>query len=567
MQKYTPVPLPGISIEQSQADYFALYNKSIENPKEFWREKANKYIDWIQPFTSAFEGEFSNATVSWFTDGKLNVCYNAIDRHVLLDGEKVAIRWEGDEPGNSKLITYREMQSEVSRIANVMKAQGVKKGDVVTIYMPMIPQLPMVMLACARIGAIHSVVFAGFSSGALKDRLTDCNSKWVFTADEGRRGGKSIRLKDAVDEAVKDCKGVNNVFVFKHTGGQVNIIEGKDLWMHELLPMVSDQCAIEQMDSDDPLFILYTSGSTGKPKGLVHATGGYSVYAAITAKNTFDLRKDDVFCCVADCGWITGHSYIVYGPLINGVTSVMFESVPTYPNPYRYWDVVQRVKATQFYTAPTAIRTLMRFPEGPIKEYDLSTLRVIGSVGEPINPEAWKWYYDFVGHEKCNVVDTYWQTETGGHIVTNLPGTTMMKPGSCAYPFYGVQLAVLDATSGTELSGNDVEGVLALKAPWPGMAKTIFGDHERFLSTYMKLYKGYYFTGDACKRDHDGAYWITGRVDDVINPSGHRIGKDFPSILYSMYLSGCLQEPLNWNLFLIMLMKYQKLQLLDFLMK
>lgn len=524
-QRYSPVPLPGITIEQSQAEYFDRYDQSVQNPKMFWKEKAHKYIDWIEPFSSTLEGSFSDGSIKWFSGGKLNVCYNAIDRHVANNGDKVAIRWEGDELGTSKSITYREMQAEISRIANAMKSQGVKKGDVVTIYMPMIPQLPMVMLACARIGAVHSVVFAGFSSGALRDRINDCGSKWVFTADEGKRGGKAIKLKEAVDTAVAQCPNVNNVFVFKHTGGDISLVPDRDLWMHDLLPQSSSECPIEEMDSDDPLFILYTSGSTGKPKGLVHSTGGYSVYAAITAKNTFDLRKDDVFCCVADCGWVTGHTYIVYGPLLNGVTSVMFESVPTYPNPYRYWDTIQRVKATQFYTAPTAIRTLMRYPEGPIKDYDLSTLRVIGSVGEPINPEAWKWYYDFVGHGKCNVVDTYWQTETGGHIITNLPGTTVMKPGSCAYPFYGVQLAVLDATSGKEIDGNGVEGVLALKAPWPGMAKTIFGDHQRFLSTYMSPYQGYYFTGDACRRDEDGAYWITGRVDDVINPSGHRIGK------------------------------------------
>jgi acetyl-CoA synthetase len=450
--------------------------------------------------------------------------YNAIDRHVATNGDAIALRWESDEPGTGRSVTFRELQSEVSRIANAMKAQGVKKGDVVTVYMPMIPELPMVMLACARIGAVHSVVFAGFSANALRDRITDCNSKWVFTSDEGKRGGKAIKLKDAVDAAVDQCPEVNKVFTFKYTGGQVKT-NPKDVWMHDILPSASTECPPEPMDSHDPLFVLYTSGSTGKPKGVVHATGGYSVYAAMTAKNTFDLRKDDVFCCVADCGWVTGHTYVVYGPLLNGVTSVMFESVPTYPNPYRYWDLVQRVKATQFYAAPTAIRTLMRYCEKQIKDYDLSSLRVLGSVGEPINPEAWKWFYDNVGHEKCTIVDTYWQTETGGHIVTNLPGAAPMKPGACVNPYFGVNLAVLDAVTGKEIEGNDVEGVLAIKSPWPGMAQTIFGDHERFQNTYMNLYKGYYFTGDACRRDHDGSYWITGRVDDVINCSGHRIGK------------------------------------------
>jgi len=407
-----------------------------------------------------------------------------------------------------------------------MKAQGVKKGDVVTIYMPMIPELPMVMLACARIGAIHSVVFAGFSADALRDRILDCRSKYVFTTDEGKRGGKTIKLKTAVDAAVAQCQDVNTVFVFKHTHGAITI-QPKDLFMDTVLPSISPDCPCEVMNSEDPLFILYTSGSTGKPKGVLHTTGGYLVYAAMTSKHTFDLQPKDIFCCVADCGWITGHSYVVYGPLINGITTVMFESIPTYPNPYRYWDLVQKTQATQFYTAPTAIRALMRYDASPIAQYNLSSLRILGSVGEPINPEAWSWYFTHVGKEQCSVVDTYWQTETGGHLVSNLPGVTPMKPGSCSQPYYGINLAVLDATTGQELvqqSGVPVEGVLAVKSPWPGMARTVFGDHERYLNTYMRPYKGYYFTGDACRRDAEGHYWITGRVDDVINPSGHRIG-------------------------------------------
>lgn len=518
-----PIPVEGKTVAQSQAEYLQNYKQSIEDPNTFWAKQANQYLSWFTPFSKTLEGEFAEGSVKWFEGGKLNACYNAIDRHVATKGNEPALIWEGDEPGNTKKITYAEMQEEVSKIANVMKAQGVKKGDVVTIYMPMIPQLPMVMLACARIGAIHSVVFAGFSAEALKDRIKDCKSKWVFAADEGKRGGKTIKLKTAVDDAVAQCPEVENVFVFRHTGGEV-ATNPRDLWMHDLLPKADKNCAPEPMDSEDPLFILYTSGSTGKPKGVVHSTAGYLLYASITAKNTFDLREKDVLCCVADCGWITGHSYIVYGPLSNGVTSVMFESVPTYPNPYRYWDLAQKVKATQFYTAPTAIRALMRYDAAPIKSYDLSSLRILGSVGEPINPEAWEWYYNNVAHEQRTIVDTYWQTETGGHIITNLPGVTPMKPGACSQPFYGVELALLDSQTGKEIQGNNVEGVLAIKKPWPGMARTVYGDHERFLNTYMKPYGGYYFTGDACRRDADGSIWITGRVDDVINPSGHRIG-------------------------------------------
>lgn len=432
--------------------------------------------------------------------------------------------WEGDEKGNTTSYTFRQLHDEVSRIANVLKNHGVKKGDVVTLYMPMMPQLPMTMLACARIGAVHSVVFAGFSSEALRDRIQDCKSQYIVVADEGRRGGKPVKLKTAVDAALSQCAGVKNVFVFNRAGIPVDLQAGRDVWMNNEMKNVSPVCAPEEMDSEDPLLILYTSGSTGKPKGVVHSTGGYLLYAAMTAKNTFDLRRGDVMCCAADCGWITGHSYIVYGPLINGVTTVVFESIPTYPDPYRYYDLIERTKATQFYTAPTAIRALMRYDTEPIKQYDLSSLRIIGSVGEPINPEAWMWYFRNVGREKCNVVDTYWQTETGGHIVTNLPGSASMKPGSCSHPYFGVQLAILEPTTGKEIEGNNIEGVLALKAPWPGMARTCFGDHERFLNTYMKPYPGYYFTGDACRRDADGNVWITGRVDDVINPSGHRIG-------------------------------------------
>jgi acetyl-CoA synthetase len=501
------------------------YELSVNDPNKFWSEEAFKHLSWSKPFSIVSEGEFAAGSMKWFSDGKLNACYNAVDRHVENGkGDQVAMIWEGDEAGNTTSITFRDMYDEINRIANVMKAHGVKKGDVVTFYMPMIPQLPLAMLACARIGAIHSVVFAGFSSDALRDRIRDCNSSYVFVADEGRRGGKSIKLKSSLDVALDQCPQVKSVFVFNRAGQPQNMTAGRDFWMTEEVKKVPAYCPIEAMNSEDPLLILYTSGSTGKPKGIVHSTGGYILYAAMTAKNTFDLRENDVFCCVADCGWITGHSYIVYGPLINGVTTVLFESIPTYPDPYRYWDLIQRVKATQFYTAPTAIRALMRYDPQPISNYDLSSLRILGSVGEPINPEAWVWYYEHVGKKQCTVVDTYWQTETGGHIITNQPGATPMKPGSCNAPSFGIQVALLDAASGKEIEGNEKEGVLALKSGWPGMARTLYGDHERFLNTYMRPYPGYYFTGDACRRDEDGSIWITGRVDDVINPSGHRIG-------------------------------------------
>lgn len=521
---YPPIPVEGKTVQQSQEEYRQRYSRSISDIEGFWADEANKFITWFKPFEKVLTGDFTEGTAKWFEGGKLNACYNALDRHLPTKGDRPALIWEGDEPGDRKVYSYKQMQEEVSKIANVMKAQGVKKGDVVTIYMPMIPQLPMVMLACARIGAIHSVVFAGFSAEALKDRIKDCKSKWVFAADEGKRGGKAIKLKQIADDAIAQCPDVKKLFVFKRTGAEVKFNADRDLWMEDLLPSASSQCPVEVMDSEDPLFIIYTSGSTGKPKGVVHSTAGYLLYTTMAAKNTFDLRENDVFCSVADCGWITGHSYVVYGPLTNGITATMFESIPTYPDPYRYWDLIQSIKATHFYTAPTAIRALMRFSEEPIKKFDLSSVRLLGTAGEPTNPEAWEWYYENVGHSKKTILDTYWQTETGGPIVTNLPGVTPMKPGACSSPFYGIELAVLDSQTGKEIQGNNVEGVLAIKKPWPGLARTVYGDHERFLSTYMKPYGGYYFTGDACRRDADGSIWITGRVDDVINPSGHRIG-------------------------------------------
>jgi len=468
------------------------YKQSLVEPDKFWREVAEKHVEWFHPFGAVSNGGFAEGDVSWFIGGKLNACYNCVDKHALRTPDKVAIIWEGDEPGQNKHVTYEELQRGVCRIANVLTSHGCKKGDVVTLYMPMVPELAMVMLACARIGAIHSIVFAGFSSESLRGRIEDCGSKFVVTADEGRRGGRALKLKETVDGAIKDCSIVTHCFVFRRPGIEAvtSMTPGRDYCMDDLMLRARPYAPVEWMDSEDPLFILYTSGSTGKPKGVAHTTGGYLVNAALTTAVSFDLQAGDIYCCVADCGWITGHTYIVYGPLCNGATTCMFESIPTYPNPYRYWDMVQRHKVTQFYTAPTAIRALMRYDIKPIAEYDLSSLRVLGSVGEPINPEAWRWYNDNIGQGRASVVDTYWQTETGGHLATNLPGIHPMKPGSCALPCYGIEFAVVDSTSGKELEGNDIEGVLCIKRPWPSMARTVYGDHDRFLNVYMRPYPG-----------------------------------------------------------------------------
>ena len=523
-------PAIGGSEQETSAkfdEYKRLWKQSLESPDLFWNEAARNYLSWFKEpqSTKAGLGSFDDGDVNFFAGGKLNAAYNCIDRHLASKGDDVAIIWEADEPGQGKKITFNEMAREVSKIANLMKESGVKKGDVVTIYMPMIPEIAFVMLACTRIGAVHSVVFAGFSSDALANRILNCNSNFLFTADQGLRGGKAINLKQTVDEAVKISGNmVSKVFIFKRTGNEVPFNPDRDVWMDEELPRMRPYCPVEEMDSEDPMFVLYTSGSTGKPKGVLHSTAGYLLNAAMTTKNSFDLKEGDIYACVADAGWITGHTYLLYGPLVNGVTTVLFESVPTYPDPYRYWDLIQTHKVTQFYTAPTAIRALMRFDAAPIANYDLSSLRVLGSVGEPINPEAWRWYYDNVGKEKCTIVDTYWQTETGAHLATNLPGAAPMKPGSCALPCYGIDFAVLDPSSGKELSGNEVEGVLAVKKIFPSVARTVYGDHDRYLNVYLKPYPGYYFTGDGCRRDKDGYYYITGRVDDVINPSGHRLG-------------------------------------------
>lgn len=514
--------------------YQQMHDLSITDPKTYWGNLGSDLLDWFHPFNPNHVrmGGFENGhgDMTWFAGGKLNMCYNAIDRHVNEEDDSVALIWEGDEPDDVKSYTYKELLTEISKIANALKASGVQKGDVVTIYMPMIPQLMMTMLACARIGAVHSIVFAGFSSEALGQRIEASGSQFLVTADRGVRGAKTIPLKDIANDAIKIAGDqVEKVFVFERYHGDESKHQEweqneKDVLMDELVAKQKPYCPCEIMDAEDDLFILYTSGSTGNPKGLVHTTAGYALYAMHTSKQVFDLKKGDLFACVADCGWITGHTYVVYGPLLNGGTTFMFESTPMYPDAGRYWDMVERHKINVFYTAPTAIRSLMRYGDAIPKKYDTSSLRVLGSVGEPINPEAWRWYYEVVGESKCSVVDTYWQTETGGHIIANLPGTTPMKPGSCTLPFYGIDPVILDAQTGEELEGNDVEGVLAIRQPWPGMARTCLGDHARYETVYLQPYPGYYFTGDSAMRDKDGYYFITGRVDDVLNVSGHRIG-------------------------------------------
>lgn len=503
--------------------YKTLYDESIRDPDTFWGRMAKENVTWFRDFDRVRQGSFEVGDIAWFTGGQLNVSYNCIDRHLDARGDKTAIIWEDDE-GAVTHISYKQLLQEVSRVANVLKAWGVKKGDTVAVYLPMIPQLAYTMLACARIGAPHSVVFAGFSAESLRDRIVDASSKWVITSDEGMRGGRAIRLKEITDAAVDGAGGVvKNVFVFKRTGADVAMHDGRDVWMEPELAKARPYCPPEPLDSEDMLFLLYTSGSTGKPKGVVHSQAGYLLYTMLTHKYVFDLREDDVYACVADCGWITGHSYIVYGPLANGATTVMFESTPVYPNKSRYWELVARNKVTQFYTAPTAIRALMRFGTDPVEGHDLSSLRVLGTVGEPINPEAWRWYNTNVGKGTCAIVDTYWQTETGGIMITPLPGATPTKPGSATFPFFGID-PVLRDKDGAEVEGNDVKGMLCMRNPWPSIARTVYGDHERYLKVYMTAYPGNYFTGDGAVRDKDGYYWITGRVDDVLNVSGHRLG-------------------------------------------
>ena len=507
---------------KSLEQYQEMYRRSIEQPEAFWREQAGM-LDWFHPPRGIMDVDMEEVDFSWYSGGRLNACYNCVDRHLADKGETTAIIWAGDEPGDYRHITYREVKHNTARIANVLLAHGIRKGDRVCIYLPMVPELAYSMLACARIGAIHSVVFAGFSAESLRGRILDAGCKMVITANEGLRGGKRIPLKNTVDQAVEGLGLVETVLVVRRTDKHVPMRQGRDLWMEEETDRQRSTCPLEWMSAEDPLFTLYTSGSTGRPKGVLHTTAGYLVYAALTHKYVFDYHPGDIYMCAADIGWVTGHSYILYGPLANGATTVMFESIPTYPDAGRYWRVVDDLGVNIFYTAPTAIRAIARAGDEWVKRYSRKSLRILGSVGEPINPEVWMWYHDVVGEGRCAVVDTWWQTETGGILITPLPGATPCKPGSATLPFFGVQPVLVDE-KGEELPGNDVSGNLCLRGTWPGQARTIYGDHRRFKDTYFSQYPGLYFTGDGCRRDVDGYYWITGRVDDVLNVSGHRLG-------------------------------------------
>ncbi len=507
---------------QNLEQYRALYERSLREPEVFWREQAER-LDWFYPPTTVLDVDHEEIDFSWFGGGRLNACHNCVDRHLDARGDKTAIIWAKDEPGEYERISYRRLKHEVARLANVLLDQGVRRGDRVCIYLPMVPELAYTMLACARIGAVHSVVFAGFSAEALRDRVLDSGCRVVVTADEGLRGGRTIPLKRTTDDAVDGVAAVERVLVVRRTGADVPMRPGRDLWLADEMAKQRSTCPVEWMAAESPLFILYTSGSTGKPKGVLHTTGGYLTYASLTHELVFDLKEDDVFMCAADIGWITGHSYILYGPLANGATTVMFESTPLYPDAGRYWQVVDDLGVNIFYTAPTAIRAIARAGDEPVTRYRRDSLRVLGTVGEPINPEVWRWYHDVVGDGRCAVVDTWWQTETGGIMITALPGATPCKPGSATLPFFGVEPVLVD-DEGVVLEGNGVSGNLCLDGSWPGQARTIFGDHQRFGETYFARFPGLYFTGDGCRRDEDGYYWITGRVDDVLNVSGHRLG-------------------------------------------
>ena len=521
---YSPTTAFAQNAHANKSTYENMYAASITDPNAFWAEQGQR-LDWMTPFTKVKNTSFehSNVSIKWYEDGELNVSANCIDRHLATRGDQTAIIWEGDNPDESTHITYNELHTQVCKLANVYKSLGVTKGDRVVLYMPMIPEAAYAMLACNRIGAVHSIVFGGFSPEALAARLTACGAKLVVTADQAPRGGKATPLKANVDMAL-EISGDITTLVVERTGADLLSKEGRDHSYTAAMAQASAECAPEPMNAEDPLFILYTSGSTGAPKGVVHTTGGYLVYASMTHQYTFDYHDGDVFWCTADVGWITGHSYIVYGPLANGATTLMFEGVPTYPDAGRFWAVCEKHKVNQFYTAPTAIRALMGQGEAFVEKYDLSSIKVLGTVGEPINPEAWNWYNDVVGKGKAPIVDTWWQTETGGHLMTPLPGATDTKPGSCTLPFFGVQPVILEPTTGAELNDPEADGVLCIKDSWPGQMRTVWGDHDRFISAYFSDYKGYYFTGDGCRRDADGYYWITGRVDDVINVSGHRMG-------------------------------------------
>ncbi len=508
---------------KTMEEYQRLYRLSLDNPEWFWGEQA-KILTWFHPWQSVFDADYKEVDFSWFSGGRINACFNCVDRHLPHLGDKTAIIWAQDEPGQYTHITYRDLKHNVARVANVLQHHGVKKGDRVCLYLTMIPELIYTMLACARIGAVHSVVFGGFSAEALRDRIVDARCKVVVTANEGLRGGKKVPLKRTVDRAIEGMSLVETVLVARRTDSDVPMQPGRDLWLDEETAKQRSTCTNEWMGAEDPLFILYTSGSTGKPKGLLHTTGGYLTYAAYTHKLVFDYHPDDIYFCAADIGWVTGHSYIVYGPLANGATSVIFESTPLYPDAGRYWQIIDDLGVNIFYTAPTALRALAQAGDDWIKKYSRKSLRILGTVGEPINPEVWRWYHDVVGDGRCTIVDTWWQTETGGILITPLPGVTPTKPGSATLPFFGVKPVIVDPTTGVPIEGNGVSGALCLGAPWPGQARTVHGDHKRFKETYFSQYPGFYFTGDGARRDEDGYYWITGRIDDVINVSGHRLG-------------------------------------------
>ncbi len=505
-----------------EARYQEMYRRSIESPEEFWSQQAEKYLTYSKKWDRVMDYDYVNGAIAWFSGAKLNVTVNCIDRHLETRGDQTAIIWEGDDPSEQQHISYKELHKNVCRFANLLKSRGVGKGDRVSIYMPMIPEAAVAMLGCARIGAVHSVVFGGFSPDSLRDRILDSDCRVVVTADEGPRGGRPVPLKANVEAALAECPDVHTTIIVRRTGAEVPGDAKRDIWYHEGMASVSPDCEPEEMDAEDPLFILYTSGSTGKPKGVLHTTAGYQLYAAMTHQLVFDYKDGEVYWCTADVGWITGHSYIVYGPLANGATTLMFEGVPTYPDGSRFWNIVDKHCVNIFYTAPTAIRALMSLGDGPVLSSDRTSLRILGTVGEPINPEAWEWYYRVVGDQQCPIVDTWWQTETGGILITPLVGATPLKPGSATRPFFGIQPALLD-DEGNEVDGAGV-GNLVIKRSWPGQMRTVYGDHDRFVSTYFATYPGYYMTGDGARRDEDGYYWITGRVDDVINVSGHRMG-------------------------------------------
>ena len=524
--KTYPVPADfAAQANVSAEQYQEMYKRSVDDPAGFWGEQADQYLTWFKKWDTVLDWSFGqdDLHINWFKGGTLNVSYNCLDRHLETRGDQVAIIWEADDPNVDRKITYRELHEEVCRFANVLKSRGVKKGDRVTLYLPMVAEAAVAMLACTRIGAVHSIVFGGFSPDALKDRINDADCKCVITSDQSMRGGKKVPLKGNADRAIASCPQVDTCIVVRRGGEPVEWTEGRDVWYDEAVAAASTDCPAEEMEADDPLFLLYTSGSTGKPKGVLHTTGGYLLQAAMTHKTVFDYKDGEVYWCTADVGWVTGHTYIVYGPLANGATTLMFEGIPTYPDISRFWQVCDKHNVASFYTAPTAIRSLMGAGDEPVKKTKRSSLRLLGTVGEPINPEAWEWYYNVVGDGRCPIVDTWWQTETGAHMLTPLPGATPLKPGSATNPFFGVVPVLLD-DQGNEIDGNPAAGNLAIKHPWPSMMRTVYGDHKRFFETYFAMFPGYYFTGDGARRDEEGYYWITGRVDDVLNVSGHRLG-------------------------------------------